>query len=286
MFLFPNGREWIEAAQRIVDETRVTHDHPILWQAFEKLVHQLPEIGRSRKIIGTGESRIECDSGARGAAAEFLAQDVENQRLGRSKPPRERLIASALADPGGGGSGFDGCQEGVPYFREQLCMLVAIDEVRGPAEHLGKCRKLHHQFSTDDFTIEQAKQSGAKQFGKGGKQAAVDRTKVHGQWAKWRSQRYVEADGATRSVANRSLQCADFGAADRRPHHHNGCGIETAAFDQISNTAVDRRTDAVVVGAQPDAPRRRGLVHSAAVLSPTPALFSGSTRLTVCSATK
>ena len=118
MFLFPNGREWIEAAQGIIDETGVTHDHPILRQAFEKLVHQPPEIDRSRKIIGAGESRVECDPGARGAAAEFPAQDVENQRLGRSKPPRKRLIASALADPGAGGSGFDGRQEGVTYFRE------------------------------------------------------------------------------------------------------------------------------------------------------------------------
>src|SRR3954447_15482885 len=90
----------IEADQGVIDKTRVTHDEAALRQAFYKLPHQLPEIRRFRKIIGAGECRIEGDLRTRRAAPETRAQDVEQQRLGRTEPPRQRLTASALTYPG------------------------------------------------------------------------------------------------------------------------------------------------------------------------------------------
>src|SRR5258707_10218854 len=101
----------------------------------------------------------------------------------------------------------------------------------------------------------------------------------------------MQANGAARAAGGDSLKRVDLVTADRRADHHHRCGIETAAPDQVANGAVDAGTDTVIVGAQPDAARRRGVVHSAAVRSP--ALLSAfasrrfsSRRFSLCSATK
>src|ERR1700687_1821891 len=77
VFMFALDGQRVEADQGLVDEPRVTHDEAALRQPIEKLSHQDAEIGLSRKIIGAGESRIECDIGAQGTAAKLRAQDVE-----------------------------------------------------------------------------------------------------------------------------------------------------------------------------------------------------------------
>ena len=164
-------------------------------------------------------------------------------------------------------------------------MLVAVDEVRGAAEHLGEGRELHHQFGVDDFGIEPAQQARAQQLREGRKHAAIERLEMHRQGPERRGQGDVQADGATRTAGGGRLQRADFVAADRRPDHHHRCRVETAALDQIANGAVDAGAEAVIVGAQPDA-ARRGVAHSAAVLSFVLAPFSASARLSECSATK
>ena len=83
-----------------------------------------------------------------------------------------------------------------------------------------------------------------------------------------------------------ALSALDFVAADGRADHHDRCGIETAALDQVADGMVDAGTDAVIVGAQPNAARLRGIVHSAAVLSPALASVFASMRFSLCSATK
>src|SRR3984893_14601539 len=77
VFMFALDRQRVEADQGVVDEPRVTHDEAALRQTIEKLSHQDAKIGLFRKIISAGESRIECDIGAQGAAAKLRAQDVE-----------------------------------------------------------------------------------------------------------------------------------------------------------------------------------------------------------------
>src|SRR5712672_1713751 len=107
---------------------------------------------------------------------------------------------------------------------------------------------------------------------------------MHGQRAKRRRQRGVQADRATATAGGGGLKCADFVAADGRADHHHRRGIETATLDQVANGAVDAGTETVIVGAQPDPAQRRGVVHSAAVLSLT--FVSASARFSLCSATK
>ena len=164
-------------------------------------------------------------------------------------------------------------------------MLMAIDKIGRAAEQLAKGFELHHQLGADDFRIEPPQQAGAQQLRKAGKHAAVDRTEMHGQRAKRRGQGQMQADRAARAVRRRNAQRAGLVAAERRADHHRRCRVETAALDQIANAAVDAGTDAVIVGAEPDA-ARRGVAHSAADLLPSPLSRSASMRFSLCSATK
>src|SRR3954453_652796 len=138
----------------------------------------------------------------------------------------------------------------------------------------------------DNFRIEPTQQAGAQQFWKRRKHAVVDRLEMHRERPKRRRQSDVQADRATRTAGCCGLQRTDFGAADRRTKNHHGGSVETAALDQIANRKIDTGAETLTVAAQPDAAGRRGIVHSAAVLSPTPSDVTGSTRLTLCSATK
>ena len=114
-------------------------------------------------------------------------------------------------------------------------MLVAVDEIRRAAEQIAEGRKLHRQFGVDDFGIEPAHQAGAQQFRKRQEHAAVDRPEMHRQGPKRRGQRDVQADGAARTVGGGGLSALDLVAADGRADHHDRCGIEPAALDQVAN---------------------------------------------------
>src|ERR1019366_7360422 len=82
---------------------------------------------------------------------------------------------------------------------------------------------------------------------------AIDRPELHRQGPKRRRQGDVQADGAARTVRSQGFERAHFGAANRRADHHDRCGIETAALDQVANGVVDAGTDTVIIGAQPNA---------------------------------
>src|ERR1700722_10923121 len=146
--------ERIEADQDVVDQAGVTHHDAIFRQMVEKLLHQRAEIGWPGEIIGAGEAGIERDAGAPGAVAKLRAQDVEHQRLGRTKPLAKRLTATALAHPGAGSGFLDRRQKCVADLRKQLRMLVTIDKIRRAAEQLAESRELHPHFGMDDLGIE------------------------------------------------------------------------------------------------------------------------------------
>src|SRR5229473_1032814 len=135
------GRQRVEAEKGFVDKARVTHDEAILRQSVEKLPHQRAEIRLWGKIISAGEGGIECDVGARGAAAKLRTQNVEKQRLGGAEPPGQRLPASALANPGVGRGFFHRRQECVAHHRKQLRVLMTVDEIRGAAEQFAESLK-------------------------------------------------------------------------------------------------------------------------------------------------
>src|ERR1700674_5204255 len=123
VFAFALGRQRVETDKGFVDEAGMTHDEAAFRQSIEELLHQRTEIGRLRKIIGAGEAGIERDACARRAAAKLRAQHVEKQRLGSAEPPGQRLIASALADPGVGRSLLHRREKRVAHPGKQLRML-------------------------------------------------------------------------------------------------------------------------------------------------------------------
>ena len=98
----------------------------------------------------------------------------------------------------------------------------------------------------------------------------------------------------THKVAPRAdvehLQRFRFGAVEaRRRHHHRG-GVEPALRHKLADGFADRGRDAVIVGAQPDRPKRGGgAAHSAAVRAGASARAWSVTPWavrTLCSATK
>src|ERR1700730_371084 len=73
VFALALAGHWIEADQDVIDKTGVAPDEAAVRQAIEKLPHQFREIRVVRKIVGPGESRVECDVRARRAAPELRA---------------------------------------------------------------------------------------------------------------------------------------------------------------------------------------------------------------------
>src|SRR5580700_8738368 len=120
VFVFALGRERVEAEEGLLDEAGMTHDQATLRQPVEKLPHQRAEIPLLRPVVGAG--------------AKLRAQRIDNQRLGRAQPPRQRLMASALAHPGVGRSRLHRLEKRVAHPGKQLRMLVAIDKIRSASE--------------------------------------------------------------------------------------------------------------------------------------------------------
>src|SRR5471032_576748 len=114
----------------------------------------------------------------------------------------------------------------------------------------------------------------------------MERLEVHGQRMERCGQRGMQADGAARIMRGRGDKRMDLVAADRRANHHYRSRIETPAFDQIADRAVDAGAETVIVGAEPDAAQRGVAIHSAAVRSRSPAVASTSACFSLCSATK
>src|SRR4051812_30225314 len=109
---------------------------------------------------------------------------------------------------------------------------------------------------------------------------------MHGQRMKGCGERGMQADGAAPAACRRLAQRLHLVAADRGTDHHHRGRIETPAFDQAADGAVDAGTETVIVGAEPDTARRRIAVHSAAVRSDSPGLVAMSACFSLCSATK
>ena len=164
-------------------------------------------------------------------------------------------------------------------------MLVTVDEIGRTPEQIAEGVELHGDFGADHFGIEPAQLARAQKFLEGQEKLVPERTEMHGQGAERRGQRDVQADRGAGVVRGSLLQARGLVAADcRRDHHHRG-RIEAAALDQFANGAVDAGADAVIVGAEPDPPRRR-VVHSAAVRLAASSAESASQCFSLCSATK
>ena len=170
-------------------------------------------------------------------------------------------------------------------------MLMAVDEVRRASERCREGCQLRLDLVAKELAVEPSRKTGAEQLRKREKHVAVERAEMHGERPERCRQCHVQSDRAARARLRRRLERLDLAALDRRSHHHYRRRVETAAFDQVADGAIDARADAVIVGAEPDPPQRRGRAHSAAVLFEASRLeaswaFSVSKCFSLCSATK
>src|SRR6266700_2105683 len=122
VFVFALDRQRVEADQGFVDEPRVTHDEAILRKLIEKLSHQHAEIGLLRKIIGTGEARIECDIGARGPATKFGARPNSSLKAANCTISSARMISESSECSRPARSSF-GNPKNMPPSSGRKCMV-------------------------------------------------------------------------------------------------------------------------------------------------------------------
>ena len=102
---------------------------------------------------------------------------------------------------------------------------------------------------------------GAASSPSGRNAPSLQRREARAQRPERRGQRHMQADRHARRAALSSVERDRFRAMKARRHHHHRGGVEAPAHDQIADRGVDRRRDAVVVGAQPDAARRLGIAR-------------------------
>src|SRR5262249_20985575 len=243
---------------------------------------QRGKICRWIEIVDAGKRRIGGDSELRCAAAKAAAEPAQRQRLevARQNPQRQR--APALAHPGGGCGAFDRLERRVANLREEMHMLMAVDEVARACECVRERRKLRVDLAGKRYGIEPPHERTAHQCGKRRKRAACERLE-RGQRPESACQRQVQADRSA-LPARECGQRARFGPKTRRDYHDRR-RIEPATPDEIANRNARRGRDGVIVGAEPDFLHSAG-GYSAAACADSASRSPLSAALTLCSATK
>jgi hypothetical protein len=159
VFLLTHGGEIVEPLQFRIHESRMAHHEAAFGQALQKRRKQRLELGGAPVIVGAGERRIGPNPARGGARPQAGAQDIEQEALGVAPSLPQRHGASALPDPGAGRHLLHGGEYCVADLRQQVDVLVSVDEIRGPAEGRPKRRELACGFGRQRIRIEPPEQS-------------------------------------------------------------------------------------------------------------------------------
>ena len=235
----------------------MAHHQAAVRQPVEEAREQRREIRPLAEVIGTGERRVGGQAERRRAAAEPVAQNVEHQPLAVAEPLRERQHAPALAQPGIGRRVLDHTEQRLAHLREQVHVLMPVNEIGRAAKELDEGVKLAHDLGRERVAREAMQAGFGERLAEREKGAILERhlvVRAHG--PERRGQRQVQPDRHPRHVRVEHVERNRFRAVGRsRDHHHRG-SVEPSAHDQVADRGVDRGRDAVVVGAQPDVPAR------------------------------
>jgi len=79
--------EYVQPREFVIDKAGMAHDNPVRRQAMQEAREQRGVIRLCAEIIGSRESRIGAQPIGAGAAAERVAQHIEQQRLSLEAPP-------------------------------------------------------------------------------------------------------------------------------------------------------------------------------------------------------
>src|SRR5215475_10411606 len=134
----------------------MTHHHTAVRQPVEKLWKRRRKVRLVAERVGPGESWIGAPAERRRAAAEATAHDVEQEALAIVQSVTAWRHASALAHPGGRRLAPGDCQKRIAHLREQLHVLVAVDEVGRAAEMLHETSHLPRDLCHQRIWLEQA----------------------------------------------------------------------------------------------------------------------------------
>ena len=231
--------------------------------AFRQAVRRKP--GNSFAKSAFGAKRIGAGEGRIGGDAERLRARARNSRLSQSSSSAFRSVrravqrqrAAALAHPGLRRESLAVVQHRLAHLRKQMHVLMAVDEIRRAAE--GGRRRPRTALAISRGQRGQRRAAAACASAQHRRRAGETRRR-----AAARKPRVSGLNGAVsvtcRPIATRGRAALSIGerirlgAREARRHHHHRGGIEPAAHDQVADRRVDAGRDAVIVGAQPDAP--------------------------------
>src|SRR5262245_45516343 len=88
-FALALGRQRVEPAQLVVDKARMAHDDAAVRQAFEKAWEKVGEIETAAEAVSPCEGGVGRNAKRLGAAAESVAEQVEQEAFAIVQPFRE-----------------------------------------------------------------------------------------------------------------------------------------------------------------------------------------------------
>jgi len=160
VFLLTHGGEIVEPLQFRIHKSRMAHHEAAIGQALQKRRKQHLELGGAPVIVGAGEGRIGLNPARGGARPQAGAQDIEQEALGVAPSLPQRHRASALPNPGPGRHLRHGGEYCVADLRQQVDVLVSVDEIRRSAKGCPERRELACGFGHQGIRIEPPEQSG------------------------------------------------------------------------------------------------------------------------------
>src|SRR5215467_2255698 len=159
-------------------------------------------------------------------------------------------------------------------------MLMAVDEIGRAAEMLNKGAYLPRNLRGERVGCQQSQAGLDQERGERRECAMTQRAESIAERTMGRTQREMQPDRNPLPRCVERLQGVRLGAMEARRHHHDRGSVDAFAHDEIADRGIDRRRNAVVVRAEPDA------AHSAAERGSSAARSEPSADLISCSAMK
>ena len=162
------------------------------------------------------------------------------------------------------------------HLRENMHMLMAVDEIRKPAEGGREGLDLRADLDRDRLRFELAADGRAQRVLERKKRAVAQRAVIGGERLERRGQRQMQADRDPLRARGENGQRHRLGARERGRHHHHRRGIDAAAQNEFADRVVDAGRNSVIVGAEPDAARAGACTGVLGVTAGVSGILSGA----------
>src|SRR5262249_9761263 len=150
--------------------------------------------GRVVEVVGAGEGGVGAQAKLLRAAAKAAAEYVEEEALAVAEKVAGAAHAAALPHPGGRGLLLDHLEHGVAELREQLHVLMPVDEIGQLSEQLLEHGKLALGFLPQQVGLEAAQEGAHERFLDRQERAVTQRLEARNHRTMRRRQREMQAD--------------------------------------------------------------------------------------------